>query len=63
MLGSTFIKKDASGQIPGSDKFLHVEFTMVAFAGGIILCTAEDPIGPAAGWGLKPRQGPDQVSL
>ena len=48
------MRKGAAGQTPGIDFFPPVEFSMVVFMGGIILYTADDPIGPAAGWGLKP---------
>ena len=49
MLGGAFIRRGATRQTPGKDVF-PLKFTAVAFAGGIILCTAEDPFGPCH-WG------------
>ena len=45
MLDGTFIKKVIIGWTPSVDVFPPVEFAMVVFMGGIILCTTEDPIG------------------
>ena len=57
------MKKGTTGRTPGMDIFPSVEFAMAAFAGGIVLCTIEDPFGPTIGWNLKSHQGPKQVSL
>ena len=43
--------------------FPPAEFAKVDFADGIILYTTDDPIGPTVRRGLKPYQGPTQVSL
>ena len=39
MLGGAFMRMGATGQTLGGDIFL-LEFGMVAFVGGIIVCTA-----------------------
>ena len=49
MLGSLFIRKSTVGQVPGKE-FFPLEFVVVVFAFGIILCTAEDPFRPHC-WG------------
>ena len=59
----TYMKKGTPERIQGADIFLSVEFAMADFMGGITLCTAEDPRGPAIGWRLKPCPGPVQVFL
>ena len=41
--------KGTAGRIPSMDVFLAVEFAVVDFVSGIILCTTEDPIGPTIG--------------
>ena len=63
VLGGAYLRKGAAGWTPGVDIFSLVEFAMVVFAGGITLCTTEEPNSPTIGWGLKLHQGPTQVSL
>ena len=55
MLGGAFMRKGNTGQIPGTNVFPPIEFSMVDFVGSIILCIIEDPFGPAVGWRLKPH--------
>ena len=57
------MRKGTTGRTLGMEIYPLVEFAIAVFMGSIILCTAEDPIGPAIGWGLKPHQGTKQVSL
>ena len=52
------MRMGTASQIPGEDLFPPIEFAAVVFVGGVILCTAEDPISPTVGWSLKPCQGP-----
>ena len=48
-LGGAYMSKDTSGRIAGMGVFVPIEFNIAAFAGGIILCSAEDPIVPTIG--------------
>ena len=52
--GGTYMRKGAGGWISSEEVFPLVEFAMADFVGGIVLYTAEELIGPAVRWGLKP---------
>ena len=52
------MRRGTAERTPGVDVFPPVEFAVADFAGGIVLCTAEDPIGRTIGWGLKLHQSP-----
>ena len=60
MLGGAFIRMGTVGWALGEDIF-PIEFGMVAFVGSIILCTAEDILGPSVGSRLKPCHGPPTI--
>ena len=62
MLGGAFMRMSIAGRTLDEEIF-PIEFAVVDFVGGIILCTSEDLLGHAIRSGLKPYQCPEQVSL